>query len=306
MSEEFSKESLAKSEKVIGQLYPRLVNQKGKSLDGDHRFAANPKWEKKVIETKNRAEEILVRMHAHHRRRVPQEETKAMLTELAQQLEKTGIKKEDIATELVKITPYVQRYVLQLLPIEYKKPEKVKAGKISAELTEQKILAGLVECNRCLVATREATEYKGETLCPSCLEKAKYKPEKAKPQPTPKVQVTEYEPKETWAQRKAVMSPQTSKMEETILIKLAKKGLHPEAQKEFCLQRTRPDYYFPKHNLAVYLDGPVHKGREDRDEAIRELLQRRCGVKPVGIAYEGTSQTAIDEIVNRIVEAVEK
>lgn len=99
------------------------------------------------------------------------------------------------------------------------------------------------------------------------------------------------------------MSLQTSKMEEAVLVKLQEKGLHPEVQKKFCLRSTRPDYYFPKLNLAIYLDGPVHKGREDRDEAIRQLLQRRTGVKPVGIAYEGTSQTAIDEIVNRIVEA---
>ena len=304
MSEEFSKQSLAKSEKVIGQLYPRLVNQEGKSLDGDHRFATNPKWETKVIQTKNRSQEILVSMHAHHRRRVPQQETKAMIVELAKELEQSGIPKEDIATELVKIAPYTKRYILMLLPTEFKKPIRVEAGKVAGEIFHQKtMLSGLVGCDRCLVATREATQYKGETLCPSCLEKAKYKPEKAKPQPTPKVDVTEYKPKETWPQRKAVMTPQVSKMEQAVLLRLAEKGLHPETQKQFCLRSTRPDYYFPKLNLAIYLDGPVHKGREDRDEAIRELLQRRYGVKPVGIAYEGTSQAAIDEIVNRIVEA---
>ena len=308
MSEEFSKESLGKSEKVIGQLYPRLVNQEGKSLDGDHRFAANPKWEKKVIETENRSEEILVRMHAHHRRRVPQEETKAMIKDLAKELEKAGIKKEDVATELVKITPYVQRYVLQLLPIEYKKPEKVKAGKISAEITEQKaMLAGLVECDRCHMANRETEEYKGDTLCPRCLKLAKHKPERSRVQIPPgpdKVTTSIIKPKLSWKDRKARMQMPVSKMEEAVRIKLEEKGLHPETDREFCLQSTKPDYYFPNKNLAIFLDGAdVHRKRQDRDQALRELLTKRHNVKIVSLTYTAYSEAQKDEIVNRIMEA---
>lgn len=305
MSEELSRESLAKSEKVIGQLYPVLVNKEGKVLEGHHRLASNPKWKKKVVETKTPIEDILVRMHAHHRRRIPQEETRTLLIALAQQLKNAGIKKENIASEIVKIAPYSEGYIQRLLPYEYKKPEKVEAGKISAHISQQKaILASLVECARCHEGRRDTVEYKGENLCPKCLELAKYKPEKRAVEISkPKVEVKTHKPKESWAQRKAVMTPQVSKMEETVLIKLEQKGLHPQAQKQFCLRSTTPDYYFPRQNLACYLDGPVHKGREDRDEAIRELLTKRYGVRVVSIGYEGSSEATINKIVNDIVEA---
>lgn len=300
MSEEVDKESLAKSEKVIGQLYPVLVNRKGEVLEGHHRLKSNPKWKRKVVETKSRIEDILVRMHAHHRRRIPQEETRALLIELAQQLKNVGIKKENIASELVKIAPYSKGYIRQLLPIEYKRAEKVEAGKISAQISQQKaILASLVECRRCHLASRETVD----GLCPSCREKAGYKPEKARAA-EPRVSTTVTKPKESWTQRKAVMTPQVSKMEDTVLVKLAEKGLHPEVQKTFCLRSTRPDYYFRKENLAVYLDGAVHKGREDRDQALRELLQKRHGVKVVSIGYEGSSEATVNKIVEDIAEAL--
>jgi hypothetical protein len=85
---------LKKSIEKVGELYPVLENQEGKVLDGDHRIEANPRHHRKTIQTKNRIEEILVRLHAHHRRRIPQEETRALVAELALELEKEGNEKE--------------------------------------------------------------------------------------------------------------------------------------------------------------------------------------------------------------------
>ena len=187
-------------------------------------------------------------------------------------------------------------------------PEPIIREYIELIASDRLALRPLVECARCHMADRNCQEYGGEILCLRCLELAKYKPEKVplREPSAPKVTTAIIKPKETWEHRRAVMTPQVSKMEEAVLVKLEQKGLHPEVQKEFCLRSTRPDYYFPQQNLAIFLDGPVHKGREDRDEAIRELLQRRCGVTPLGIAYEGTSQAELDEIVNKIVEATEQ
>lgn len=160
----------------------------------------------------------------------------------------------------------------------------------------------LVECSRCHLGRRDTVEYKGEILCPSCLENAGYKPER-KPVEPATVTASIIKPQDTWEQRKARMQTPISKMEEAVLVKLEQKGLHPDAQREFCLRSTRPDYYFPQQNLAVYLDGEVHRGREDRDEALRELLSKRYGVRVVTILYEGSSEATEDSIVEKIVEA---
>ena len=160
----------------------------------------------------------------------------------------------------------------------------------------------LVECRRCHMAKRDTTEYKGETLCPSCLEDAQYKPIGKSVEPA-KVTATIMKPKDAWEQRKAAMQVPVSKMETAVLIKLEQKGLHPESQREFCLRTTRPDYYFQQQNLVIYLDGEVHRGREDRDEALRELLIKRYAVRVVNISYEGSSEATEDKIVQQIIEA---
>ena len=421
MSEEFSKESVAKSEKVIGQLYPRLVNQEGKSLDGDHRLAANPKWETKVVETKNRSEEILVRMHAHHRRRVPQEETKAMMLELTKELEQSGIPKQDIAAELVKIVPYSKRWVLMLLPREFKKVKKVEAGIVAGELIHKKMkelpqlseddkkwLAAtvdtdghisisdgqprigifntnrdlvekaarlingtvrqmksrskktlyrtgrhgmwvvlpilkqiepylivkkdiateiisltvqkpLVECARCHLAHRDTVEYKGEMLCPPCLEKAKYKPEKARappPAPSPdltgKITTTILKPKLSWKDRKARMQAPVSKMDEAIYLRLqANEKLREEGwkivfQKRYCITEIISDVTLKKgdREIACFFDNEyIHRNRQERDELNRQKAADRHGITVLPLPYKSFNKTEEDQILNRIVEA---
>jgi hypothetical protein len=159
MSEDLTKDSLQKSVKIVGELYPVLTNQDGKILDGSHRIESNPKHYRKIVQTKNRMEEILVRLHAHHRRQIPQEETKAMLVELAKELEKDGIPTENVTAELYKLVPYSERYVRLLLPEMYKQPEKVEAAKISAELLPHTVKSK-VQCPGCLKVFDSGLEYK--------------------------------------------------------------------------------------------------------------------------------------------------
>ena len=167
MSEDLTKDSLQKSVKIVGELYPVLTNQDGKILDGSHRIESNPKHYRKIVQTKNRMEEILVRLHAHHRRRIPQEETRVMLLELAEELEKSGIVKEKVAGELVKLVPYGEGYVLQLLPNEFKEQKKVEAGRVGAQLTEQKLASALIvaqtvktACPKCFKVFDSTLEYR--------------------------------------------------------------------------------------------------------------------------------------------------
>jgi len=112
---------------------------------------------------------------------------------------------------------------------------------------------------------------------------------------------------ETWEQRKAQMSPQHSKMETTLQELLVAKGVKPiVTDRSFTLVSTTPDFYFPSHNLAVYVDGAeVHAGKEERDERLREMLGKRHGLKVLSLTYEGNSQAETDRLLQAIVEATQ-
>ena len=170
----------------------------------------------------------------------------------------------------------------------------------------------MVRCENCNLLTLTPKEWHGHMLCPICYEKAEQNPElfmkKLKPEPKPaKVEVKKLEkPKEKPEYRKAIMQPQVSQMELAVAEELAKRGLSFETQKQFCVQSCIADFYFPKQRLAVFLDGPPHKGREDRDEAFRELLWKRHNIEPLTIEYESYTKQQVQEIVELILQALEE
>jgi very-short-patch-repair endonuclease len=325
MSEDnFTKESLAKSTSIVGELLPIIENQDGKVLEGNHRLELNPKWHRKTVKTKDRVEEILVRLHAHHRRRIPKEETQALLKELAQELLGKGVKKEDVSIEVCKIVPFDDGYVRELLPEEFKRPEKVAAAKVSAQLTAQTAKTQeipKVECQRCHTYTSEPKQWKNglktHTLCESCNKRATLDPlnfhryfellEKKLPESLTK-KPSEFKPSklDSYEHKLGTMKVQHSKMEETILQLLLEKGVTPvQTDRSYCLVSTIPDFVFPQQNVAVYLDGKeVHEKREDKDEKLRELLSKRHGMKVVSIPYESQSKAQIEKILQTITEAV--
>jgi very-short-patch-repair endonuclease len=91
-------------------------------------------------------------------------------------------------------------------------------------------------------------------------------------------------------------------MEWEVYLELKRRGLRAEFQRSFCVMSTTPDIYFPEQRLAIYIDGPVHRGREERDEALRELLARRHGVKVVSIPYERFSLREKRRILEEILK----
>jgi len=121
----------------------------------------------------------------------------------------------------------------------------------------------------------------------------------------PKVEARVYKPKETWEYRKARMGPSISKMDEAVLLALAKRGIHPEFQKKVCIKHVVPDLWFelPDRPLAVFLDGPVHVGREDRDEALSDLLRKR-GVEVLRISYKEPSKSEIQDVIEKVMSAL--
>lgn len=165
-----------------------------------------------------------------------------------------------------------------------------------------------VKCEKCGINTSSPVEVEGHFFCEVHGEQAQ-EFVKAMPKRLPelKVEKKEYAPVERWRDRAEKMHPKVSKMEQAILVVLNEKGLHPEAQREFCLQTTKPDFYFQDKNLAIYLDGEqAHKNREDRDSFLRETLTERFGVRVVSLTYSANAKEQQDMILNQIMEEIAK
>jgi very-short-patch-repair endonuclease len=86
--------------------------------------------------------------------------------------------------------------------------------------------------------------------------------------------------------------------------KISGKGWSILTDIEFCLLKTTPDFWLPEKNLAVYLDGPVHLHKQERDEALRDLLKKRHGVRVLSIPYEANTQQERERVFGVIMEAL--
>lgn len=298
MSEDqrFDAESLRKSIQQVGRLYPRLVNQDGKVLDGNHRADADKDWEVKVVPTENRFKELLVRAHAHHRRRVPQEETRALIEEMAEALVKDGVPTTEVATKLVDCLPYNENYVRRLIPEIYKNPVMSQLGQKGAEervatISERKQTVKIqdtVKCDRCHVSTSTPVEWRNHQLCEPCHTKAEADPDgfngyfsAVNKKPEPHAILTTDTPRslDKWEVRKAQMGVQHSKRElEFVELCTREDDLRPViTDRSFPLEETIPDAVFPKYNAVAYVDDPAtHSGsRMDKDEVLREKFLKR-------------------------------
>lgn len=112
-----------------------------------------------------------------------------------------------------------------------------------------------------------------------------------------------------WRQR---MHPKNSRMELEIQTHLSIAGIGHYTDHDFCLQHTIPDVWIPdyhngdKHGLAVYLDGPVHKGKRlDKDDLLREKLTKYHKVKVLSIPYKGVSMKEQLRVFGLIKEALD-
>lgn len=120
----------------------------------------------------------------------------------------------------------------------------------------------------------------------------------------PKIETRRYEAEGKWQKFQARPTPEISTMEQAIQHELYARGFFFETQKEIPIRTVIPDLWFDSDPpLAVFLDGPVHQGREDRDEELRDLLRRR-GVKVLSIAYTTPSQKAVEEAVKQVMGEV--
>jgi len=280
-------EELKRSKLLVGELSPIIIDFDGEELAGSCRRKAGfirtyhvdsrklaEKWDIPVQVAKER-----VRLNSNIQRKVSAKETRGILLRMAKAFEERGLSKEMIALQVGANCPFSQKYVWELLPEEYKNPEKVAAGRLGGEATS-------AELNR-------------------------PKPQDSR-QPT--VEVRKYKPPETPEYRRAVMTPGISKMDEAVYLALQqdealrKAGWKFEFQKRYCVKRVKSDVTATRGDVVkpLFLDGEVHKGKEDRDEANRTMLARRLRIPEVlAFTYEGAySDAKRDEIVAKIKETL--
>lgn len=302
MSEELDEnvvDLLKRSAEQQGELLPVIKDQDGNILSGRHRKAAKSEWRESTVMVTDELDRLLKIIHFNVQRRPTQQETAGRLLQIAEILEGRGVQIDDICRQIAEIVPYSLRHIQRLLPDKYKHVEmKREIAKVVPQTQD------MVECEACHMGTRSPQPFgKYERLCDRCFEKAvKYprlfmrEPEKPK---TVKPAV-----KDKWEHRDARMKPQHSNMELALLSKLQAADLHAEVDREFCLQATTPDFYFPKQNLAIYVDGPVHRGKEERDSLLREKLTKRYGVHVLSIPYENFTQKEVERVFKLMLEEV--
>lgn len=328
MSEEFDHSALQKSIKKIGQLYPILVNEKGEILDGNNRVKDNTNPEKKTVPTKNRYEDLMIRGNAHYRRKVPMEETRRLIIEMAKEAEKLGTPKDEVAKQLFEDLPYSQGYIMMLLPTEYKQFMKVQAGRASGEARSVQIVehtvktSDMVQCERDHTFTSDPRRWHGHVLCAECEKKAILNPEAydgyfqylkkgKKIIEKQKTKPVESKVKESWEFRQGQMKVQHSKIELKIVNKLRAKGYTVETDIPIVVKEvaTIPDFILFMVNqkkIYGYVDGETtHKGKLDRDADLRDLLHKRFPEDViVAVWVKGDSDMEADEKVAEIEEAM--
>jgi len=173
----------------------------------------------------------------------------------------------------------------------------------------------LVACTRCYMATREPTEHKGETLCPSCLIEVQRKPVKVKTEPSaPQVTTTIIKPKETWEHRKATMTQPVSKMDEAMLLRLQENpvirelGFTVTFQKHYCITEIISDVTLEKDGdeIACFFDGEaVHRNRQERDEANRQKAADRHHIKVLSLTYSSFTEKEAQRLLQQVLATIE-
>jgi len=137
------KYDLKDSKKIIGPLYPRLLDKQGREIDGFHREEADSEWPKiQLAHIDTDVKYWIARIVANaHRRTVSKEERKKEVTELAKALRAEG-HEGSLVKPISGFTTFSERYIQGLLPKEFKLEKKavregMKADELSAS-TDQK------------------------------------------------------------------------------------------------------------------------------------------------------------------------
>ena len=89
----FSLESLGESKDIAGQIIPVIKDQNGNILDGFHRKRVDPNWKETIVNVKNPAQALIIRVHSNIlRREVEREEKEQWVEEVRRIIQGQGNK----------------------------------------------------------------------------------------------------------------------------------------------------------------------------------------------------------------------
>lgn len=218
----------------------------------------------------------------------------AMLSEELRDIMPRGITHIETQETPIEVGEFTERQARGLLkaPLE-KREEILKQAREKGKLPSARTIRDLAQLHKCDVfgclARTDVTEWNGREiyLCPKHMKEAKMTPEKflglqRSRETVSEMKVVKPPPKvkESWEFRKAHMQTPHPEMELLVLEELSQfhNVLGPATTgRKWCLLFTETDIELPQKTGSIYLDGPVHKGKEERDEKLREKLRRRHG-----------------------------
>jgi len=310
-SQEEGEYALSRSLKgKLGQLVPCLQDAEGMTIDGFHRLKVNPKaWTVKLDHVKTPVDRAMARMTVNFcRRHYSSEEMKNDIGLLIG----SGYTVQQIA----EITGISERTIYRYMPEELKdkvKSEAISAGKVEAQvekvtavtsplttqetvkptpiteqMTQRYLAEEVINCEQCgqPIHRTRAILKDSKLLCPKCTGAAKpLTPRKLEAEPT-------FKPKEKPEFRRAVMQPQKSKFELSVIQQLQAEGLPLETDREFCVQKTVPDAILKLRDrtVAIYIDNvATHEEGNERDEFLRSSLEKLYGFDVCVVQYKNDS-----------------
>jgi hypothetical protein len=123
-------QELKDSSKKIGQLYPILLDNYGRIIDGEHRSKVDPEWRSiKLDYIKTEKDLFIAKIACNTIRRKPSKAEKSeILTKLAEIYLKEGIAVGKIAYSLSEETGMSYRWIAKYLPAKYKNHIRSLAG----------------------------------------------------------------------------------------------------------------------------------------------------------------------------------
>lgn len=122
MTEEHEVSDLRHSSKIVGKLYPVLLDADGNIIDGQHRLVADSDWPAvRLFHIRSEKERLLARLISNAcRRTVSPKEKKEMLGRLGAIYLKEGGKPGKLAYRLAEETGMSYTWVMKYLPDKYK------------------------------------------------------------------------------------------------------------------------------------------------------------------------------------------
>jgi len=113
---------LMNSARLIGQLYPVLVDKQGNVIDGEHRIKADPSWPTVEVQTVfSEEQKIVAKLVANVcRRNVSSTEKTTILRDLGRLYLKQGLKPSKLAMEISRKTGLTYRWVMKYIPSDFK------------------------------------------------------------------------------------------------------------------------------------------------------------------------------------------